>query len=286
MLPTQLQRNLNIINQYLETPIDLEGKKPAELMKRKSRRRTRRKREATPDPDASDDELQRKKREKRRKEKQVYKSADFIVDSDAEMGDMDEFLAKERALRLKISARAAATGQSGTMRAHGTKKRRRKGKDDKGGKKRRKRNAQQGEDGDADAEKVSDASGGEERAKDKGGDSASDSDDSDFNVFGSPKRARAEATPDTSPPANEEEEELPKPKPRPRPRPRARAQVSGASSPVAETSSPAGGGTANPVVRPRSPSHVLSDDEAPPGATLRAGGGKKTARLVFSDDEE
>ena len=55
VLPSHLQRSLNIINQYLETPLDLEGKKPAELMKKKPRRRTRRKREPTPDSDAEDD---------------------------------------------------------------------------------------------------------------------------------------------------------------------------------------------------------------------------------------
>ena len=80
-----MQSNLNIINQYLETPIDLEGKAPGELLKKKKRRRTRRKREPTPGSDAEEDgdaerASDRKKREKRRKEKQQYKSAEFVVD--------------------------------------------------------------------------------------------------------------------------------------------------------------------------------------------------------------
>ena len=284
VLPSHLQRSLNIINQYLETPLDLEGKKPAELMKKKPRRRTRRKREPTPDSDAEDDpesELRRKKREKRRKEKQQYKSAEFIADSDAEMGDMEAFLAKERALRQKTSALAAATGQSGTMRAHGTKKRRRKGKDDKGGKKRRKRAVDEG--GEGDGEKASD--GEQEKEGEKGRQSESDSDGSEVDVFGSPRRARSEATPDTSPPAGEAEEpEPPKAKPRPRPRPRAR--VSKASSPVlVDAPSPAASrATASPKPRAQSPL-VLSDDEGPPAATLKAGG-RKTARLVISDEED
>ena len=80
--------------------------------------------------DADEDgerEADRKKREKRRKEKQQYKSAELIVDSDAEMGDMDDFLAKERALRQKTAALAASTGHVATMRSHGMRKRRRKG---------------------------------------------------------------------------------------------------------------------------------------------------------------
>ena len=52
ILPKDLQRCLNTINQYLETPIDLEGRKPAELLQKKRRRRTRRKQ---PESDAESD---------------------------------------------------------------------------------------------------------------------------------------------------------------------------------------------------------------------------------------
>ncbi|KAI0752629.1 timeless-domain-containing protein [Daedaleopsis nitida] len=282
ILPKDLQRNLNIINQYLETPIDLQGKKPAELMKKKNRRRTRRKREPTPDSDAENGgEPQRKKKEKRQKEKQQYKSAEYIDDSDAEMEDMDAFLAKERALRERTSALAATTGQSGTMRAHGTKKRRRKAKDDKGGKKRRKRGGQT-EEG-AEGGKGSD-DGETDKEQEKARQSASDSEESELDAFGSPKRARSEATPDTSPPVDGEVEEVPKPKPRPRPRPRAR--VSKGSSPGADASSPgASRANSSPAPRPRSPSHAPSDDDMDTAA-IKAGGKKKVARLVFSDDED
>ena len=277
VLPTQLQSSLNIINQYLETPIDLQGKKAADMLTKKKRRR-RRRRSPTPDPDGDDDVQLRKKKEKRQKEKQQYKSAEFIVDSDAEMGDMEEFLAKERALRQKTSALAAATGHGG-MRARGTKKRRRKGKDDKGGKKRRKRgidNDEGGDDRESDAE-----DSGPEKVKEKG---ESDSEESELDVFGSPKRAQSEVTPDTSPPADGADEDLPRPKPRPRPR--RRAEASQPSSPgVADAPSPV---SANPRLAShmRSPSRgSLSDDEPLPLLEARAGK-RKAARLVFSDDED
>ncbi|TFK80719.1 timeless-domain-containing protein [Polyporus arcularius HHB13444] len=272
VLPTELQSSLNIINQYLETPIDLEGKKAADMLTKKKRRR-RRRRDPTPDPD--DDTQLRKKKEKRIKEKQQYKSAEFIVDSDAEMGDMEEFLAKERALRQRASALAAATGQVSTMRARGTKKRRRKGKDEKGGKKRRKR----GIDGNDASDAESDPD--REKGKEKSG---SDSDGSELDALGSPKRAASEVTPDTSPPADGANEDLPKPKPRPRPRPKAR--VSNASSPDVAGSPSPGPASPAPASRLRSPSHgVLSDDEPLPSSEARAGK-RKTARLVFSDDED
>ena len=191
ILPKDLQRCLNTINQYLETPIDLEGKKPAELLQKKRRRRTRRKQPESDAEDENADLRQSKRKEKRKKEKQQYKSAEFIVDSDAEMGDMDDFLAKERALRQKTAALAASTGHVATMRSHGTRKRRRKGKEDKDKRKRRKH----GEDGDRSDD---DEASGEDKPAEKKQDE-SDSEESEQDVFGSPKRAASESTPDTSP---------------------------------------------------------------------------------------
>lgn len=71
----------------------------------------------------------RRKKEKKKKEKENYKSAQFIEDSDGEYGDIDAFLAKEKELREKTERAATASGGAriGTMKAHGTKKRRRKG---------------------------------------------------------------------------------------------------------------------------------------------------------------
>ena len=49
--------------------------------------------------DDEDGPKQKKKREKKKKEKEVYKSAQFIEDSDEDYGNMEEFLEKERQLR-------------------------------------------------------------------------------------------------------------------------------------------------------------------------------------------
>ena len=201
-----MQRSLNIINQYLETPIDLEGKKPAELFKKKRRRRTTRRKQA--ESDAEEDEhaefRQTKRKEKRKKEKQQYKSAEFIVDSDAEMGDMDDFLAREKALREKTAALAAATGQVATMRAHGTRKRRRKGKEEKDKRKRRRRAEEDGA-GEDDDEGGGEAGleGEKDAEKERDG---SESETSELDVFGSPKGGTPVASPppdtDTAPNRN------------------------------------------------------------------------------------
>jgi replication fork protection complex subunit Tof1/Swi1 len=130
---------LNVINQFLQTPLDLGGKKAKELLSKKARRRRRARRSpSTSDSDADEDEpVQKKKREKKQKEKETYKSAQFIEDSDEEYGDMDAFFEKEKQLRERTTAKAAAEGGAlGTMKATGTKKRRKK--DGKGGNKKRK----------------------------------------------------------------------------------------------------------------------------------------------------
>ncbi|KAF8064919.1 timeless protein-domain-containing protein [Lyophyllum atratum] len=143
--PSDLQSTLTVIEQFLETPIDLEGKKASELLGKKRRRR-RRRRSPSPasgddDVDAlDDDEPRRKKRkEKKTKEKEQYKSAQFIEDSDEEYGDIEAFLEKERIMREKAETAAATSGGAkvGTMKAHGTKKRRRKVGNDSGNKKRK-----------------------------------------------------------------------------------------------------------------------------------------------------
>lgn len=62
------------------------------------------------------------------KEKEQYKSAQFIEDSDEEYGGMDAFLEKEKAQREKaeLAAATSAGSRPPTMKAMGTKKRRRK----------------------------------------------------------------------------------------------------------------------------------------------------------------
>ena len=124
ILPTDLQSSLNIINQYLEKPIELDGKKASEMLKKKVKRRRRR--EVDEQSSASDGEQPekvKKKREKKQKEKQVYKSAQFIEDSDGDLDNDKAFWAREKALRER-TALLAAEGQNATMRSSGTKKRR------------------------------------------------------------------------------------------------------------------------------------------------------------------
>jgi replication fork protection complex subunit Tof1/Swi1 len=244
ILPAELQRSLNVINQFLQMPLDLGGKKAKELLSKKARRRRRARRSpSTSDSDTAEDEpKQKKKREKKEKEKETYKSAQFIEDSDEEYGDMDAFLEKEKQLRERTTAKAAAEGSTlGTMKATGTKKRRKK--DGKGGNKKRK--------GEPDVRE-------EEKA---------DSDDSDIGVLGKLEEDDAPNTVAT-----------PKQKPRPRPRPKPRVKNSlDVSSPLKDTDAAPLGSPDISVGKPSSPASspglssigttkrkiriVISDDE-------------------------
>lgn len=141
--PVELRRALTVINQFLESPIDLNGKKASQLLAktRRKRRRTRVQESDQEDEEASDDEepRRRKKTERKKKEEEQYKSAQFIEDSDEEYGDMEAFLAQEKARREKAAGKSVALGEgkSAMMKSRGTKKRRKKA-GDKGDKKRRK----------------------------------------------------------------------------------------------------------------------------------------------------
>ncbi|EAU83799.2 topoisomerase 1-associated factor 1 [Coprinopsis cinerea okayama7 len=209
LTPVHLERFRTIINQFLETPFDPSGKKLSELLRKK--RRSRRRRTPSPSPSGSDidedGERRKKKRQRKEKEKQVYKSAQFIEDSDEEYGDMEAFLAREKALREKMGliaeraeAEAAANGGGSTgvqgqrpvgMRATGTKK-------------RRKRKTK-----DSDTERDANSRGDVEMDKEP-----SDKDD------------------------EVEEVSQPKPKPRPRPRPRKSQPTPSASGDSPRASSP------------------------------------------------
>ncbi|KAI6107784.1 timeless protein-domain-containing protein [Pisolithus croceorrhizus] len=92
----------------------------------------------TPNTDVElpDDEPRRRKAKKKREEK-TYKSAQFIEDSDEECGDMEAFLEREKTLRERTAKAAEESGRIATMRATGTKKRRKKAKDDSGSKRAR-----------------------------------------------------------------------------------------------------------------------------------------------------
>ena len=135
ILPTDLQSSLNIIHQYLETPFDLQGKKASQLLSKKRRRRARRRAAARDAESDAEDEEQPKRKERKKKEETKYKSAQFIEDSDAELGDDEEFFAKEAALRER-AALAATQGLNATMKPAGTKKRKKHKEGEGRGKKR------------------------------------------------------------------------------------------------------------------------------------------------------
>ncbi|KAG6918286.1 hypothetical protein DXG01_015378 [Tephrocybe rancida] len=141
--PSDLRSTLTVIDQFLANPIDLGGKKASELFGKQRRRRRRRR---SPSPESGDDAVldddeprRRKKKEKKTKEKEQYKSAQFIEDSDEEYGDIEAFLEKEKAMREKAQEAAAASSglRTGNMKSQGTKKRRRKTENDSQNKRRR-----------------------------------------------------------------------------------------------------------------------------------------------------
>ncbi|THH00303.1 hypothetical protein EW026_g2191 [Hermanssonia centrifuga] len=266
IVPSELQRSLNIINQFLEEPIDLGGKKAAQMLHKKRRTRRRRRAETADSEEehASDDEPTRKRKEKKKKEHKQYKSAQFIEDSDIEDDALDAFFAREKELREKMALASVVSGKIATMKATGTKKRRNRN-EDKGSKKRKRG-----------------VDGGPDQGENKDGaqpaiDSDTDSEEAIFNPFASPKQVPSTAR--TSPESGEEK----RAKPKPRPRPRLRAQRT-PSPPPNKTNSP------QPEVEPStsgsrdtSPLNVSSDDADIAGSKLA---GKKRKPMVISDDEE
>jgi len=131
--PSDLQRSLTVIEQFEKTPLDLEGKRAAQLLhkKRQSRRRRRRRTTASSSEGEAnvddDDEGRKHKVAHKAREREEYMSAQFIEDSDEEYGrDIEEFFAREAALRERTALAAIdSLSHIGTMRATGTKKRRR-----------------------------------------------------------------------------------------------------------------------------------------------------------------
>lgn len=246
ILMSDLKGTLNVITQFLETPFDLNGKKPSDLLGKKRRRRRRRSPSPISDADPSEEEPKRKKKtDKKKKEKEEYKSAQFIEDSDEEYGDMEAFLEKERAMRQKaLDAAAVAGNRPVAMKPTGTKKRRRKG--DETGKKGKKRK------GDLSTEAAVDI--------DLTDGAPEQSDTSDVEVVDSQDKGI------TSPLGPS------KAAPRPKPRPIAKARAS-SSRPAAETPLD--------LSSPRSPQP--RDGSEPPERPVV---GQRTKRLIISDDED
>jgi len=196
LLPFDLQTQANVINQFLESPIDLQGKKASELLKKKPRKRRTRRAEL----DENGEPLAKKERKK--KEEQKYKSATMIEDSDADEDEWAAFFEREKKLAEKTALASAVSGTSGTMRATGTKKRRRNE-----GKKRRKKRG-------------GDVTSGSETEK-----SGSGSDG------GSPTTQTVQQD-NGSPPKDPAPDRPPRPRPRPRKRLRASSPPQSSSPPL------------------------------------------------------
>lgn len=310
VLVSDLQQSLNVIEQFQKSPLDLGGKRPSELLRKKTRRRTRRRARSGSDAedsdgDGDDDEPRVKKRkERKKKETQVYKSAQFVQDSDEEFDrNIDVFFEKERQLRERAALAAANHALGiGTMKKTGSKKRRRRNLGKEGDLKRRRAGtgdddagADGGEDDDAPAAGVSSAA------------SVSIASDAELDDRVSPSPFSQPVSPlpagptSTAPPSDDDEPILQtQSKPRPRPRPKPRTTRTG-SSPTAlqnerstDSSNREAEGHAS-TAKPGSaaqakPEQDSEDEEAeesePDLARSRAGVVKRKGRLVLSDEPD
>ncbi|EUC61522.1 timeless protein carboxy-terminal region protein [Rhizoctonia solani AG-3 Rhs1AP] len=259
LTPSELQTSQNVIEQYLTEPIDLQGKKAKDHLSTKRRTQRKREEVSSssseeskglsdsagedflPNDEASvqkrtarraarderraakrhrREERETKKRERKKKEVQVYKSAETIEDSDAELGDDDAFFARERELRAKAEQAGQGNYASATMLEHGTKKRKNK----EGGKKRKGKRAVDVPDAEAEAEAEAEA------PSEEGGDNSAPEDAQPVTKprprprpRPKPKQPSPLASPksvvdDVVAPSDEEEEPAVRPRPRPRPK--------------------------------------------------------------------
>ncbi|KAJ7786448.1 timeless protein-domain-containing protein [Mycena metata] len=184
-----LRRTLKVIEQFVATPINLEGKKAGDLLtkttkrrrarrrgSRRGRRRVRRRRESA----------RRQRSKPRRSSSRRTSRRSSSRTATEEYGDIDTFLEKEKEIRERAEKTAGETGKVATMLPTGTKKRKKKV-----------------------------APGGEKRKKKRrGGEAAAEGEDQEggveADVFGS--RPVEESAPSPSPRAR------PKPKPRYKPK--------------------------------------------------------------------
>ena len=276
IVPEELQRSLLLINQFLEKPIDLGDKGTSSLLQRnRPKRRRRHLPSPTPEPSGTeDDEPRRRRREKKKKETRLYKSAQFVEDSDVDEAEWDRFFAKEKDLRERMKLNALKEGKDlATMKKSGTKKRRHKS--EKTGEEKRKRMRGPGEDEDGDGE--------DEPVRalvtvDLDKDSDADSDDGGiFNPFASPKAGPSSRT---SPAESVQEVQPQKTKPKPKPRPRAKARA--ATPDVEEVQVVA---SASPS-RTNSPPLDVSDNDEDEVVAIPRKVAKKKPLLISSDEED
>ncbi|KAJ7075414.1 timeless protein-domain-containing protein [Mycena belliarum] len=253
VLPADLRRTLKVIDQFLETPFNLEGKTAGELL---TKTRQRRARSPSPDSSSGGERAQKKKekqeaREAREAERvrkakakqQEYKSAQFIEDSDEEYGDIDAFLEREKEMRARVDREAQETGKIATMKPTGTKK-------------RKKKDAPPGE-------------GAVKRKKKRKGEAAAGQDGAEpDDVFGS--RPVEEGVTET----------VPRPRPRPKPRYKPKKSEEARSSPDALPRS-SEMDEDPPDALPAANTAAGSSDEE-----MAVPGRRRKPRLVISDDED
>ncbi|KAI0703047.1 timeless protein-domain-containing protein [Cytidiella melzeri] len=265
ILPTDLQRSLDIINHFLEMPIDLGDKKASQLLSKK--RRTRRTRRAPSDSDEEhmeeDEPRKRKRKEKKKKEDTQYRSAQFIDDSDLDEDTIAAFLEQEKVLREKMALAGVSSGKVATMKATGTKKRRRRMKAN-----------------DGEVEVISDK---EAQAQDS--DTAKSDSGSDVDVLSRPKSAAGSIATASSP----EGRTLPtpnKPRPKPRPKPRVRKSASPTLIDTPPLSSSPRQQLSNASSRKTTPLDIDDDDDDENVVITQRSTGNKRKALIVSDDED
>ncbi|GJE93432.1 timeless-domain-containing protein [Phanerochaete sordida] len=282
LVPEELQRSLALINQFLEKPIDLGDKRAASLVQRKARtRRRRRLLSPTPAPSDGEDAPRRARRAKKTKETRLYKSAQFVEDSDVGEDEWAAFFAKERDLRERMRLAALQAGsEHAAMKKSGTKKRRRRG--EKATEQKRKRVRGPGG-GDSDAEDEDEGGGvGGDARQDEGvpRDSDVESDgEGIFNPFATP---RVWSSSRTSPAESVEGPQPQKSKPKPKPRPKPRAKARAATPDVEEVLEDVG---ERPPPRSSSPAIEVSDGEDSDVMALPRRAAKKKPLFLSSDEE-
>ncbi|KAI5476063.1 hypothetical protein MNV49_000435 [Pseudohyphozyma bogoriensis] len=109
ILPSKLDGDIRIINNFLLDPVDPNGKTAADLLRKKRKAPVRRRKPRIDDEEGEDGETPAKKRQaKKKKEAENFKSAQFIDDSDDEDNEERDrlFFAAEQALRDKLDAGA------------------------------------------------------------------------------------------------------------------------------------------------------------------------------------
>ncbi|KAM0788302.1 hypothetical protein ACM66B_001445 [Microbotryomycetes sp. NB124-2] len=128
LMPTTLDGDLKLINDFLIDPVNPQGKTAADLLRKKRKTPVKRARRPVYDDEGNEVEpVKTKRKSKKDKEKemeqQVYKSAQFIEDSDDDAEADERFFAMEAELRAKMAAGVIGTQAEGSSTQKQKKKR-------------------------------------------------------------------------------------------------------------------------------------------------------------------